>query len=485
MSRSNTSNSSVHNQHPSVFLGLRALLCFLCYLLWISGVALAQPGSIDTTFHPGAGVDSSVFAIAVQPDGKILIGGDFTTVASEPRGGIARLDSIGGLDTTFDPGTGADDLVSTIALQGNNVIIGGYFLVVDGATVNGIARLTSSGALDNGFNSGDGADDAVNAVAMQEDGKVLLGGAFTTLDSVSRNNIGRLRSAGPLDNTFDPGTGVSAGALFSSVRALALQTNGSVVIGGSFTEVDGASHHHIARLDTNGAVDATFNAAVSVAGAGILAGVHAIAVQSDGKIVIGGDFTGVNGVARTNIARLNSNGTLDTSFNPPGGADALVASVAVQSNGKIVLGGFFTTVNGVSRNYIARLNSDGTLDTGFDPGSGASDAVYAVRLQEDGKVLVGGLFTTMGGAPRAGIARLEGDSVTVEPPRMQNPVRGAGTFSVSVATVSGKTYVLEYNDTLSSNGWTALPGVPGDGTVKVLQDANATAEQRFYRVRVD
>jgi len=427
-------------------------------------------------------VDQSVFAVLVQLDGKIIISGDFTTVAGVSRNGIARLNGGGTLDYGFDPGSGPDDLVNTVALQGNKVIIGGYFTHVSGTAQGYVARLDSSGALDASFDPGSGADGPVLALVVQGDGKVLLGGEFTTINGIARNNIARLNSSGSLDTSFDPGTGVS-GALFSSVKSIAVQGDGRVILGGTFTSVNGAARTNIARLNADGSLDNGFNPKVHVAGAGVLAGVNAMAVQSGGKIVIGGDFTGINGVARTNVARLNSNGSLDTSFNP-GTADFAVNSVAVQDSGKVVIGGFFTRVNGTTRKYVARLNSDGSLDTGFDPGAGADDAVYVAALQEDGKVIIGGLFTRFDSAPRHGIARLHGDPV-VPALRLLNPERSGNTFSVSVATVTGKGYALEFKDGLSDSVWTPLPAVLGDGEVKVLQDTGAASVTRFYRVRME
>ena len=135
-------------------------------------VSAAQPGSLDTTFDPGLGVDQprGIFAIALQTDGKIIIGGDFTTFNNNSRQGIARLQANGGLDAGFDPGTGTDDLVNSIGLQGTNIIIGGYFNHVNGTTQNYLARLQSGGALDASYHAGAGADGPVLALALQNDG---------------------------------------------------------------------------------------------------------------------------------------------------------------------------------------------------------------------------------------------------------------------------------------------------------------------------
>jgi len=161
-----------------------------------------------------------------------------------------------------------------------------------------------------------------------------------------------------------------------------------------------------------------------------------------------------------------------------------VNSVAVQNNGKVVIGGFFTQVNGTTRSYVARLDRNGSLDTGFDPGLGADDAVYVTALQADGKVLIGGSFSSFDTMPRPGIARLEGDAVLTTP-QLVNPVHSNGVFTVSLATVNGENYFLEFKNSLTADTWTALPAVAGDGTVMPLVDPSATGSRGFYRVRVE
>jgi uncharacterized delta-60 repeat protein len=445
--------------------------------------ALAQPGALDSDFNPGAGVDQSVFAVSVQTDGKIIIGGDFTTVAGSSRNGIARLNSNGALDSSFDPGSGANDLVNAVALQTNKVIIAGYFTGVNGTNQAYLARLDGNGRLDTSFDPGSGADGPVLALAVQSDGKVVLGGEFTSVNGRSRKNVARLNPDGSGDAGFTPVIGVSGEAL-SSVRTIALQGDGKVVIGGVFTNVNGAPRNNLARLNSNGSLDADFDPDVDVTGAGFLAGVYTVAVQSGGKILVAGDFTRVHGIARTNLARLNSDGSLDTGFNPGSGSDFAVTSVAVQSNGKVVIGGFFSRVNDITRNYVARLDRDGNLDTGFDPGLSADDAVYATALQGDGKVLIGGSFTRFAGTSRPGIARLEGDAVLTTP-ELVNLVHSNGVFRVSLATANGENYFLEFKNSLTEGTWTALPAVAGDGTFKVLEHPSATGPRGFYRVRVE
>jgi uncharacterized delta-60 repeat protein len=448
---------------------------------WGHLATAAQPGSLDTTFDPGSGVDpsESVFAIAWQPDGKILIGGDFSSFNGTSRKGIARVLSGGGLDGSFDPGTGTDDLVNAIGLQGANVIIGGYFGLVNGVTQNYIARLQSGGALDAPYHAGTGADGPVLAIAVASDGKAVVGGLFTEIGGASRNNIARLHPNGTNDFSFDPGTGVT-GEISANVNTLVLQNDGKVVLGGAFSQVNGVGRTNLARLQANGNLDLTFNTVVGTAGAGLLAGVYTVAVQTDGKIVLGGDFTSINGTPRTNLARVTSLGVLDPGFNVGIPPNAAVNSVAVQSNGKIIIGGFFTQVSGTNRAYVARLNVDGSLDGSFDSGQGADDAVYVTALQPDGQVLIGGLFGSYGGTSRRGIARLHGDAV-LSPPQLLFPTWSNQVFRVWTPTLNGKSYVLQFKNSLSDSNWTSLPAVAGDGSLKILTDLSATVPGRFYR----
>jgi uncharacterized delta-60 repeat protein len=170
------------------------------------------------------------------------------------------------------------------------------------------------------------------------------------------------------------------------------------VVGGDFTTLAGAARNNIGRLNTNGTLDTAFNP-------GANDDVETLALQPDGKILVGGYFTRLGGSSRSGIGRLNSTGSLDTGFNP--GASAPVRCLAVQSDGKILVGGYFTNLGGQARSYIGRLNTNGTIDTAFNPGANA--AIDSFALQADGKILVGGEFSTMGGLSRSRIARLHPD----------------------------------------------------------------------------
>jgi len=295
--------------------------------------SLKAAGEADIGFNPN--LDGGVRSLAVQADGKVLIGGYFETMGGVSRRRIARLNADGSLDTGFNPN--ANDEVSSLAVQADGkVLIGGNFTTVGGVTRNHIARLNTDGSLDIGFNPI--ANGWVNSLAVQADGKVLIGGNFTTVGGVARNNVARLNTDGSLDTGFNPNA--------SFVGSLAVQADGKVLIGGFFTTVGGVARNRIARLNADGSLDTGFNPTLN-------GGVGILAVQADGKVLIGGEFTIVGGVARNRIARLNADGSLDTGFNP--NADDNVDSLAVQADGKLLIGGDFFAVGGAASNYVTRL----------------------------------------------------------------------------------------------------------------------------------
>lgn len=180
------------------------------------------------------------------------------------------------------------------------------------------------------------------------------------------------------DSSFDPGTGFDI-----PVVSIALQSDGKILTGGAFTTFNGTGVSRIARLNADGTLDASFNQ-----GTGFDNNVRTIVIQNDGKILTGGIFLNYNGTARNRIVRLNADGSLDTSFDPGTGFNGEVISIALQSDGKILVVGNFTNYNGITSNRIARLNLNGTLDASFNTGSGFNDEAESLALQSDGKILV-------------------------------------------------------------------------------------------------
>jgi uncharacterized delta-60 repeat protein len=353
------------------------------------------PGNLDADFlATGAGASSYVYGIAAQSDGKIVIGGAFTTYNGTSRPYVARLNADGTLDSGFATGTTPNGGLHAVAVQPDGkIVIVGWFT----APRVRVMRLLADGSPDSGF-AGGGANDEVHAIALQGDGRILIGGNFTSYISASRTRVARINTDGTADATFTTGTGANA-----VVRSVAVQADGRIIIGGDFTMYNGAAVGHVARLNSDGTLDTDFTAA---SGTGAGGAVYSVAMQGD-KILIGGSFTGYNGTTVGNVARLNSDGTLDGSFASSTGASSAVRSIVVQGDGKLVIGGDFGSYNGTNRGYVARLNPDGTLDTGFlASGSGANYLVYVAATQADGKILIGGYLSTYHGTNRGYLARL-------------------------------------------------------------------------------
>jgi uncharacterized delta-60 repeat protein len=401
-------------------------------------VNLATPEPLN------AAANFAVYSIAPETDGKILVGGHFTTLAGQTRNRLGRLNSDGSLDTDFNPG--ASGLVACFAVQADGkILIGGDFTNVDSQTRNYLARLEPSGNLDYTFDPG--ANGSISAFLEQADGKILVGGSFTRLAGQSRLRLGRLNPDGSLDVSFNPGAS-------SGVNGFLIQDDGQIVVGGNFATLGGEPRNAIGRLDTNGLPDATFNPGANGA-------VWCLAKQPDEKILVGGQFSVLGGKPRNRIARLNPDGTVDDSFNPGAsdGGTADVTTIAVQADGQILVGGLFRTLAGEPRDRLGRLNSNGSLDWMINPAP--NSFVNSLVLQTDGNILVGGDFTFIANRSSSRIERLSNSEpataqVTFDGSRLfwlrsgASPEVWRTTFGVST---NGSDWSMLGSGSRTSNGW--------------------------------
>ncbi len=225
---------------------------------------------------------------------------------------------------------------------------------------------------------------------LQSDGKILV----SCKGLVSANNINRvvrLNSDGSLDTSFSLGQGSTNGSI-AEITSLEIQPNGRILVGGYFSTYNGITKNGIVRLNTDGTIDNTFNMPASD-------GVDAIAIQSNAKILVG-----ISGGAR--LRRLNTDGSIDNSFINPIVNGGSLKTITLQDDGKILMGGIFYDSGNVY--YLARLNSSGSIDTTFDTGTGLNGEVYSILIEEDGRILVGGNFTRYNGEKCNGVIRLNG-----------------------------------------------------------------------------
>jgi uncharacterized delta-60 repeat protein len=308
---------------------------------------------------------------------------------------MARLNGDGTTDNVFMSCVGSGtEWVSAITAPTGSGFLGGWVLV--GGLFTNLELLSP---IDGSFATSIDVNGEVRAIAVQADGKVLVGGSFISIGGQVRNGIARLNNDGTVDTAFNPNTN-------AAVNTMAVQADGKILVGGEFNSIAGQARYGIARLNSDGTLDGTFNTLINNF-------VTAIAVQADGKILVGGNFTGLGGPPRSYLARLNTDGTLDNTFFSF--ANDLVYAIALQADGKILVGGRFTSIDGAPRNYIARLNTNAGPDLAFDPN--ANNWVYGISVQSDGKIVLGGEFTAvgpLGGQPRNHIARLLNDTAALQ-----------------------------------------------------------------------
>jgi uncharacterized delta-60 repeat protein len=361
-------------------------------------VRLNSDETTDKTFSARELSGRYIYSLAIQKDGKIIIGGTFTSYDKTSRNSIARLHPDGSLDLSFDPGIGPwgekgkdnelmPALIYSIALQSDGkIIIGGYFTSYNGIPRNRLARLNPDGSLDLTFNPGNGGSGAgtIRAIVIQNDGKIIVGGDL---------GIARINTDGSLDKSLINGSN-------SYVYTLALQQDEKIIAGGSFTDPNNTSKKGIIRLNPDGTPDATFNTGSDIEG------ILAIALQNDGKIIAVGDFKSFIDI-RHDMVRLNADGSVDGLFKPAGD-NKKIYTCAILSNGKIVVGGDFAFYKGIVKKNLAVLKTDGTLDIPYIIGTGANDIVNGITYDK-GKTIIWGRFTAYNGVAVTHVARLNPD----------------------------------------------------------------------------
>jgi uncharacterized delta-60 repeat protein len=431
-------------------------------------VALSSSvGKLDLSYNTGTRpqVMDGMFAAALQPDGGAVLGGGFYTFNGVGCTNLVRVDASGNVDPNFNSGNLAygtyPNWVQGLVRQDDGK------LIAVGRFPARIFRFDPFGARDLTFVSS--SLPLLYAVALQPDGRVLVGGSAM---------IRRLTTTGNNDATFNAGVGPN-----QSVRAIAVQPDGRILAGGDFTTWSGTAHPGLVRLNAGGDLDYSFDARMTGA-------VAAAVVQSDGKIIVGGNFQGAGGAARGGLARLNPDGSVDASYAPGSGFYAAapyprVTALALQEDGKLLVGGGFTSLDGATHRAIVRLNPDGRVDSTFNPGTGPDGPVYALALQPDGNVIIAGDFNTVDGKPRDRLARLYGDNPPPIAPGLNVKFMAGDRVGISFVSEPNRRFTLEATDSLGPTQWSTGLSLLGDGGPMTLMDTNASSRQRFYRIRVE
>ncbi len=335
----------------------------------------------DSSFNPAGSFSggATISAVVVQTDGKVVFGGSFVYSGNYPSG---------------------------------------YPF-----TVTNLVRFNLNGTVDTGYNPA--PNGVINAMAIQPDNKIIIAGTFSQVSGMAQMLISRLTTSGYPDYI-----GFQAPAPNGYILALALQSDGKVVVGGNFSTMNGSSYSRLARLNSTGTLDKNFNPGVYGPPSSPIVyslAVHAPGTPSADKIVVGGDFSVLGSLARQKLGRLNANGTVDSSFDMGSSAilNAPVYAIATDYgpfgiNGqggnfeKVLIGGSFTALGGI-RNYFARLSDNGTPDANVS-NSYVDGVVKAIRVQADHKMVLGGSFTHAQSYTRNGLTRLtaNGDLVGLD-----------------------------------------------------------------------
>jgi len=357
-------------------------------------IRLNTDGSVDNSFKVPVIDGSKMADIVLEPDGKIVAVGTFNNINNVPHKNIVRLAANGSVDDTFNADFPSE--AYAIALQNDNKIIVTGFRT---QFLNGIMRFNSDGSIDDSFvNIQNNSPKTINDVAVQSNGKIVI---------VGNSIFSRLNADGTFDDSF---TTVNTNS-FSSTNSLTLLADSKIILAGDFLLYNGLTTNYIAKFNVDGSLDASFSMGN---GTGANHSVFKMVNQGDDKIVMVGAFTYYNGIARNHIARIAKNGLIDESFNPGTGPSGSVSFVKAVANGKFIIGGSFTSYNGSVANQVARINSDGSLDTTFSTGTGFPNSQNfgptAMDVQPDGKILLASsLFTTYNNIPCAQIIRLNTD----------------------------------------------------------------------------
>ncbi|VXB96707.1 conserved exported hypothetical protein [Flavobacterium sp. 9AF] len=453
---------------------------------------LNDDGSFDSSFNAIAHFDFYITSIALQQDEKIIVGGAFSSVSSTVQNKIVRLNTDGSLDLSFQTNSGFDDVVHSLLVQQNGkIIVGGSFTTYQGAShenlirlntdgsidnlfvpskdtnfyslleqndqkifVGGV-RLNSNGSLDSNYNKQTGFNNFIQTIVTQQDGKILVGGNFLSYNGELTKFITRLNMDGSKDTSFN------SNSADNRIRSISVLPNDKIIIGGEFFNYNGQPIKGIARLNSDGTLDTNFNIfGTGIGGSNV---VNVTTIQSDGKIVIGGMFNSYNGVSTNRIARLNNDGTLDTSFTIGTGANNTVIAIAIQQDEKIIVGGAFTSFNGIGVNKIVRLNQNGSIDSSFNVGSGFDFQVFSIQIQPDGKIIVGGSFSNYNGESAKKIIRLNSDG------SVDTTFNIGDGANLSVNTISiqndGKIIVAGNFNTFNNNSVNRIIRLNSNGTV--------------------
>ncbi|MBF0694941.1 MAG: T9SS type A sorting domain-containing protein [Flavobacterium sp.] len=412
----------------------------------IDGVAkLDSNGARDSSFN-NEGFSGAVLSMVCQPDGKIILGGEFKYFDGLPVNKIIRLNTDGTLDETFNVGQPILHSVNSLALLPDGKIIAGGVFSIGSSPYDNLIRLNSDGSTDTSFTSTDLGGRA-NVVTLLPDGKILVGGQFTlSHQNRTYKSMVRLNQNGTVDSTFFDQTDNSVG-FNNPVLAIVVQPDGKILVGGLFTQFylcNFCNAGKIARLNSDGTRDMTFYD-VNLNGT-----VHSIALEQSGNILVGGDFNVSSYPGQKKFVRLWPNGIIKDNFTYYSG---ITKSIIVQPDNQILVAGLINGIDNNSVNNLARLNPNASLDYNFNVGSGFNGEVTQMEISPTGHILLAGNFTTYKGLPARRFLALHGNDFFT--------VTGMNRFDVDNNGCTETDHTTPFLTVTTSNGNVFVPNITG------------------------
>jgi uncharacterized delta-60 repeat protein len=278
--------------------------------------------------------------------------------------------------------------------------------------------------------------------------------------------IARLNPDGSVDESFQAVPRAQSYAVLSII----LQADGRIIVGGWPTGFGVVARQYLMRLEANGSPDLTYQPRLPN---GMIT---RLARTAEGKLLVAGLFT----APKKKLYRLMADGSVDPTFNPTPALDGAIRDFVVQPDGSILIAGEFHSTVTQNRNHIARLKPNGTLDTTFDAGIGPDDLLWAVAMQPDGWVVIGGMFSAVNDASRPYLARLRSDGT--RPAFAAPTLLAAGDLGMKLLGNAGSTYLVETSADLLD--WMPVWTNTFTGTSWEWTETETTSSQRFYRAVV-
>ncbi len=515
---------------------MKHTLTLLICLLICTSFVFAQDGTLDSTFGNGGIVTTAIgtndevgYGIAIQSDGKIVVAG-YSTIGSYNEFAVVRYNIDGSLDSLFDEDGIAttnigtyDEIGNSVTIQSDGkIIVAGLATNSNGKSDFAVVRLNTDGSLDTSFDvdgkatTSIGTSDGIGySVATQPDGKIVVAGTSIN-NGISDFAIIRFNSDGSLDSSFNvDGIAITNFAPYGSIGySVAIQLDGKIVVAGD-TQYGSYNEFAVVRYNTDGSLDASFDEdgkVITTVGNYTNRG-KSIAIQSDGKIVVAG-FSD-SGNYHFAVVRYNSDGNLDTSFDEDGKTVTLTESneypysIAIQSDGKIVVAGHFSS-GGHAVFGVVRYNTNGSLDGSFEGGGKTTTSIgaygsggYSVAIQSDGKIIVAGRTLNASGYDIA-LVRYNNPSLSLSLPVELTSFSASSTsdniqLNWKTATESNNVgwEVEEKQNPLNpplkngekDGGWRKIGFVSGKGTTTEAQTYSFTlpithnSSQSFFRLK--